>query len=321
MASMTDPGDTNAVICMARAERAVREWQKRGHGNEKRAPPPRETAGLIHRDILPTAITARAERHYMPGLGRHVQADEMCNAFGIAANSTLRTTMRGERAEFKISDQQAVGMLSAAVQVHVLGKVVAWGLRQTGWEQGAEGESNVRLMDVCSGVGTAAEAVEQVTDGRMTYVGAAENDMKKRKVLVASWAPRGITDDVILRNAFDETALRAAPESDVYVMTPDCGKYSKQSQTALREAMTETDKVRTLMVYAVQHRPRVVIMESVAELLKSTRMRACGEAIEGILQAALPDYGWHAQVLDPHVHAGVPMRRERAFWVGTRPAK
>jgi site-specific DNA-cytosine methylase len=75
------------------------------------------------------------------------------------------------------------------------------------------------------------------------------------------------------------------------------------------------------MTYAKRVRPAVVVMESVADLLTSTRMRPCGEEIERHLREALPDYEWRKQVVDPARHMGVPMSRERAFWVGTRPVQ
>ena len=83
--------------------------------------------------------------------------------------------------------------------------------------------------------------------------------------------------------------------------------------------MEETEKITTLMAYAVAHRPAVVILESVGDLLTSQRVRACGAEIEARLRSALPNYEWRAQVVDPERHCKWPMRRERGFWVGTRP--
>jgi site-specific DNA-cytosine methylase len=166
-----------------------------------------------------------------------------------------------------------------------------------------------------------AEAMEQETQGKWEYVRAEEKNKKKRAVLTASWTHRGMTAERIRRDAHRTTAaeLAAAPESDVYVMTPDCGKYSRQSQTDPTEAARETETVATLLQYATAKRPAIVIMESVADLLTSKRMRACGAAIERHMRQALPDYKWYAQVVDPHRHMDSAMSRERAYWMGIKP--
>ena len=85
--------------------------------------------------------------------------------------------------------------------------------------------------------------------------------------------------------------------------------------------MERTDEVRKLMAYATEHRPAVVILENAADLQNNSGMRKCGEAIEAHLRNALPDYEWRAQVVDSYTHMGLPMKRERGFWVGTRPVQ
>ena len=97
------------------------------------------------------------------------------------------------------------------------------------------------------------------------------------------------------------------------------GVQPRQSQTSAEEAMEEVDKVRKVMEYATRCKPAMIVFENAADLIKSARMRACGEAMEQHMKEALPEYTWRAQVIDAKAHAGVPMDRERAFWVGTRP--
>jgi len=85
--------------------------------------------------------------------------------------------------------------------------------------------------------------------------------------------------------------------------------------------MEETARVETMMKYTSRTRPALVVLESVGDLLGSERVRACGERMEKVMRAGLPDYDWRAQVVDAREHGGAPMARSRAFWVGTRPTE
>ena len=306
-------GNANQVVCMTRAARRIKGWRTRG--GKKNAH--RELAqylvdGVVHKDILPTAQTGNADRYYLPGLQRHMNADEMCSAFGIEADSPLRKALCGTTRV--VADIKAISMLGAAVEVKTMRKVLRASMARAGIRVG---EEKVRMMDVCSGVSTVAEAMAQETQGNWQYVAAAEKDTAKRRVLLAAWGGvNGLSEATVWHDA---TEMEGAPECDVYVMTPDCGRYSRLSQTDQAEALEATGMVRTLMRYATAKRPRVVVLESVADLLTSTRMRMCGEAIERHLQDALPDYEWSKQAVDASTHGGVPMRRDRAMWVGVRP--
>ena len=317
-----EEGDADAVICIARCAREVRNWRKKGKGNNtkdkvtgewKRKPPPRITSKFIKKGTMPTAVSSRAERWYLPGKRRHCDTDEMCRAFGITVGGGLHTALE------KTTKTKAAAMLGAAAHVGVLRAVIRGGMTRAGITP--ETGDVVVMADLCSGVGTVAEAMEQETKGRWRYARAAEKEKEREEVLLDAWGVRGLTEEKVQKDAYDVDALDAAPECDVLAMTPECGPYSRQSMTNLSEAKTETKKVATMMRYAARVRPAVVIMESVADLLTSTRMRPCGEEIERHLREALPDYEWRKQVVDPARHIGVPMSRERAFWVGTRPVQ
>jgi hypothetical protein len=308
-------GDANAVMCVARAERTMKSWKTEQHGskNMKRAKPQHIAERVVHHTILPTAVASRAERYYLPGLERHMSAEEELNAFGIAKASTLRRAMRKHA-----SDTQAAAYTSAAVEVRSVKMVMSEGMRSAGIAT-ADGPSPMRLMSICCGIGTMAEAVEQLTKGKWEYVQAAEEALVQRKILKEAWSKRGLTEARIAEDAFDEDMLAAAPESDMLAVTMDCGAFSKQSQTTTTAAMHEVSKLEGIMKYASRCKPALVIVENAADLIKSVRMRACGEAMEACMKEALPEYTWRAQVIDAKEHAGIPMDRERAFWVGTRP--
>ena len=70
--------------------------------------------------------------------------------------------------------------------------------------------------------------------------------------------------------------------------------------------------VDDMLAYARTRRARVIVVENVAE------KDGLG-AIETALNA-VGGYAWSMQELCPHVHAGQPVRRARAFWVGVRHA-
>jgi site-specific DNA-cytosine methylase len=289
---------------------------KSGKKNKRRGLKQELKDKLIHKRVLPTAQHSRGERYYLPGLHRHVSTEEMGNAFGIASDSSLRKAMRRVG---QAKDTKACSMYGGAVQVQVLRCVLRGALARAGLAHPGDGEK-LRLASVCCGIGTAAEAMEQETKGRFEYVSAAEKGKEQRKVLKEAWAGRGLTDARMAKEAYDERTLRAAEASDVLIATPDCGKYSRQSMTDISEAMEETAKVAALLTYASEHEPSVVIIENAADLLRSTRMRACGERIEQYVEEALPGYEVRAQVVDAYRHMGLPMERERAFWVATKRA-
>ena len=318
---------TQPVMCMARAERRVRDWRNEGKGNDtrcketgeyKRQPPVRLVEQLVHWTTLPTAVANDADRYYLPMEQRHLTTDEMCDAFGIAEDSTLRRALQTEA-----TPTQATEILGAAIHVPTMKKVLLAGLGKAGVNIGRGAQ--IKLYDVCSGVSTVAEAMEQITGGNFEYVGAAEKEKVQRRVLEAAWAHRGLTRGRVYKWAYGEEAEegpRGPNAATVYVMTPDCSKWSQNTNGApTAQAMEETEKVATMMRYAHATRPAVVVLESVSDLLGPERVRGCGRRIEQHLQHALPDYEWYGQAIDAHEHGGAPMRRNRAFWMGVRPSK
>ena len=310
-----------AVVCIARATREVRTWHAGGKMG-KRPPALRILKRIIHKRVLPTAVVAGgSDAYYLTRQRRYMVPDEMCNAFGIAKRSRLRKALVATRASGRgeATERQAMMMLGAAIHVPSLKLVLRGALARAG----IRGQAQVSLYDVCSGVSTVAEAMEQVLGDRFRYLAAAEDGEGQRQILQAAWAHRGLEESAIYDDAYGEEAEAGPGEpTDVYVMTPDCSKWSRcQNKSACGEAMEETRKVEAMMKYASRTRPAVVILESVGDLLGSERVRACGERMEEVMCAGLPDYDWRAQVVDAQEHGGAPMARARAFWVGTRPMK
>ena len=319
--------ETQPVVCIARAARRVRDWRKEGKGNGtkcaetgeyKKQPPVRLAQQLVHWTILPTAVANDADRYYLPVEGRHFTTDEICDAFGVAASSTLRAALKKEA-----TPTQATQIMGAAIHVPTAVKILRAGLEKAGMHVGQHSE-RIKLYDTCSGVSTVAEAMEQITGGEFEYVGAAEQEPVQRGVLEHAWAHRGLTRACIYKDAYGpeaEEGPQGERKATVYFMTPDCSKWSQNTNGApTAEARAETEKVAQMMRYAREARPALVVLESVADLLGPARIRECGRLIERHLREALPDYGWYSQAVDAYTHGGVPMRRDRAFWMGIRPA-
>ena len=116
----TPTGDT-AVICIGRAQRRIKQGarvaRQRRHaqtGYPGRKPRATVLNAIVHRRKLPAAVTQSEERWYMPGLDRHWSADETCNAFGVAQQSTLRYALTGRAPiHAALSDTQACSMLGS----------------------------------------------------------------------------------------------------------------------------------------------------------------------------------------------------------------
>ena len=324
--------NTNAVVCISRADRELKKWTKRSKQRKRdgddedqelqktpRAPPAGMLQGQLHTTVLPTAIASKTDRYYLVDKGRHMSARETANAMGYRPDGRLKAVIgtthkeTGRLPAGARTEMQAIAMQNEGMHVPTLRAVL-----RSGMPSMAHSERKVRLYDMCSGIGTMAEAVDQETGGNMEVVGAAERDARKRSILQEVWQDKGLKRARIYVDALGEDAADG-PEADVFGMTPDCGKWSSASTVSEEEAMAETGKVKLMMRYATRKRPRMVVLESVATLLGNGRMRRCGEAIEAALRGALPDYTWRAQIVDPWTHIGAPMRRERAFWVGTRP--
>ena len=119
-----------------------------------------------------------------------------------------------------------------------------------------------------------------------------------------------LSDTQIYWDAAGADAAAAAPV-DLFVLTPECVSFSSRNHG--RDATLVADggvHVDDMLAYVRARRARVVVVENVAE------KDGLG-AIETALHAA-GGYVWSMQILCPHVHAGQPVRRERAFWVGVR---
>ena len=308
-------GAADAVVCIQRAGRTVERWRKGKTNRPHMTPPKRIIQGVVHHGALPVLTANEGDRYILPGLRRYMTLDEVADAFAIGAHSSLRRALKGRGARGAISEGNAVHMLGAAMHVGAFKLVLARALELAGVEVG--GQRRVRMGDACSGVGTAAEAMEQLTSGQWEYVFAAEQAPTPRMVLETAWGHRG------LRRVHGDARTVHAEEKetvDVYVMTPDCYPFSKAGRG--RDRSTAAAGVEAMLRYAQMRQPSVVIMENAHELITgaATSVRASGEEIEAAMRR-VKGYKWYKQAVCAAEHGGSAMARKRAFWVGVRAAQ
>ena len=245
--------EQQTVVCIARAERRVAAWRRLGKGNGLRTPPLRLARQLQHTEVLPTAVANKADRYYLPQEGRHVNAAELTRAFGVTG--PLRAMLVHKRAQVRASETQIISMLGAAMHVPTASKILGEAMQRAGIADGR----TVTLCDVCSGIGTAAAAMERATQGGFRYVAAAEWAPAQRRILKAAWAHRGMCEEKLRSDAYSDDDATVA-RADVYVMTPECGRWSQEGGATKAAAMQETTRIEVLMRYATRVRPGVVML-------------------------------------------------------------
>lgn len=304
-------GNKGAVVCMSRAERKVRPfWNRRPSNRAPGAVPMSMVSSVVKWDILPTATGSEHDVYWLVGLRRTIESEEMSNAMGLAANSTLRAALAN------VARSKAVAMLGAGIHVPALTKVLTQAFTDAGMETG-DATHPIRMTDVCSGVSTAAETMEQLTSGHWTYAHAYEKGIVQRKVLLAAWAHRGLTEEKIGKDAYDTQRATATPRTDVLIMTPECGKYSRMTHDE-ETTRKEAQRMEKLARHISAAQPRVVVFETVSEMLTSeTKREYMGIIMTHLRSAAGDGYHWKAQVVDAEAHCDEPMHRARAFVVAT----
>lgn len=312
-------GESSAVVMRRGAERKMKGWTARRDHRKKEPPPNRLVRSIVRWDVLPTLTANAADRYYLPGLKRHMTAREICAAYG--ATGVLETALLAAEEREK-GEGTTARMLGAAIDIDVATLVAEAALKKAGMLEQARNEG-LTYADVCSGVGTLAAAIERITRGRMQYAFAAEKDGAKRRVLEKAWEGYGLKSH-IHRDAKDIEAITGEQVSvDVFGATPDCGRWSRLATRSGNERRRQRAReaardMKTWIAYAIARQPAIVIIESVSELQKDGKEREHGEVIEENLQRHLPTYQWYKQVVGARKHAGKPMDRERAFWVGVR---
>ena len=282
------------VVCYERA--AGRVLQERGG-----RPDGAFLRGVVKQQELPT-LTANTSDHYVvlaPKCEpRFMTVQEVMRSFGVPAQSSLWKALVREGL---LTAPQAVSCLGRSVNVSVARQVVATLIQSGALAPG------LSYGSAFSGIDTFAAAVEEETGGDFTYAFASEGDEVPRKGLLHAWRSRGLTAASCFQDARSEEAANAPPV-DLYMTSPECTAHSRMNhgRNGKDQRSTLEDFWHSL-AYVRAQRPAVVVVENVAEASSVGPMTG--------LLGRLAGYSMATAMLDPRAVAGMPVARERQYWV------
>jgi hypothetical protein len=252
---------------------------------------------LVHKDILPTATASRPDQYWLTEQERYMSVREVARAFGIRDASPLAIALEGVA-----SPTNAVKWLGKSIHAGVATRLLQH-LKCMGLLPG-----HITYGSACSGVDTFAAAVDMVWPDAWQYAHAAEIDPGPRAVLAEAWGPRGLQADMLFHDATSAEAADA-PIVDLFLVSPDCHRFSKRRHGRDAEDIAEgAEEAAECLPFVMKGRARVVVVENVDD--RDAR------AVLGTLLSDAPSDVWRSQVLNPVEHAGVPIARSRAFFVG-----
>ena len=259
---------------------------------------------LVWQEELPTAVASSSD-HYIvvrpDGPPRFMTVEEVCRAFGLPRCGPTWEALLDPAV---MTANQAVSCLGRAVQADVARAIVAQLVAEGALRSGCKYGSSF------SGVDTFAAAVEAELGGDWSYVFAGECFPPARRALLHAWGRRGLVEETCVEDACSERAAEMPPV-DLYVTTPNCEKHSRRNHDKTPEGRSHSlEEVWASLEYVRAQRPGVVVVENVHEV-------SSVGPITGLL-ARLEGYRLRAGALDPRTTAGIPMARDRYFWVLTR---
>lgn len=167
----------------------------------------------------------------------------------------------------------------------------------------------VRYGSAYSGIDIFAVAMEVELGIGWEYVFASEAIATVHKGLLRAWGGHGLTEACCYADARSEEAV-GAPAVDVFVLTASCGTHSRRNHSrAWTEQRASLEDMWAALGYVRAQKPRVVVVENVVE----------GSVTGGVtgLLGRLGEYRMRTGAFDPRTVAGVPVARERQFWVLT----
>ena len=171
-----------------------------------------------------------------------------------------------------------------------------------------------------SGVDFFAVALDLVTGGSWpwSFAFAAEKKRAPRQVHAEAWGERCGTMLLDARAA----ARTMLPQVHVLVITPPCQCFTALGTLRLDRVEQELDALTEAARCIDLQRPNVVIVEITAggylEKEDIGAARPLLRRFEAAFQGGSRGYRWHRQLVSPELHAGVPVRRPRLFWIGVR---
>ena len=213
-------------------------------------------SSLVHTGRLPTAVASAGDHFLMARTGEWASLAQMLGAFGVSPSSPASATMLSSRLMTERQWTECVGRAvapDAAVAV----------MRRIEPSFAGRMPRAPVYASACAGVDFFAVAMDTLYDD-WTYSAAWEIMPKLRKFLVKAYAPRGLTAEHVYRDAGCVETARAAPGSDIYIVTPPCGDISKRNHHRTVESVSGATSVYDAMLEFVHvHRPLVVVIENV----------------------------------------------------------
>ena len=279
-------------VCLGRAGDRVTAARRKGNAEPDGAPTVKLLKAVVHTGVLPTALASRADQDWLTGPRRYMSVLEVCRAFGLEDFSPLTDALRNVKCP-----TNAVSMAGRGIHAGVAGAIVDW------LDARALLPPVPTYSSSCSGVDFFAAAFAQ--RGPFRYMHASECDAACRAVLAEAWHV-----DHIYHEAASAAAAEA-PETDVHVASPPCVDFSQRRHDRDASVVAEgASRIAEYLRFVLAGRARVAVIENVAD--------ADGIAAIATVLADDRAYDWWHGVLDPRRHAGQPVARERAFWIGVR---
>ncbi|KAL3917144.1 MAG: hypothetical protein SGPRY_006522, partial [Prymnesium sp.] len=275
----------NGVVCCARAESRIRAWRK-GAGHGPSVPPPRHLLhAIVHSEVLPTAVASKSDHWWLASESRWLSVREVCKAFELRGDSPLTIALSSE-----VCPASAVKIAGRAIHAGVFGLLID--------PLDAEGS--------CSAADFFAEALDARRGKDWVYLHAAEADAVPRRKGLWPEHGWGLEEGRIFRYASSPEAA-APPECDLFVISPDCGDFSKRRHGRDESVLVSgAVAVFCMLGFLNERKATVAVIANVDEL--------DGVGFNTDLLAELQGYAWRSQAIDSLTHAGVPVHRHRRFW-------
>ena len=291
----------HAVVCFERAEGRVAKWRADNDQEADAPPPERLLTALIFIHSYPTLIASEADHFWLIALGRWATATETMRLFQVPEGSGAWNALLGSA----FTSRQLVATLGRAVHVGAAKQA----FEMTASAPRADPSQPPRYASACSGIDLMAVAFGEALGAPFVHTGASELDADVRRALIDIHAPSGLTENSVLSDATDRTAVESAAPADVWSVTPPCESLSRRNHSRSEEDMVDAARDLDKMLHFPRtHRPGAIVVENVNE-----------PEARSVIDAALlslPGYEW--VTFESDAQALGEMARERRFWVGTR---
>lgn len=290
------PSSPDVVVCVERAASCLLN----SHSSALVRLSATDAAAITHAVVLPTAVGNPADHYILCTARRHFSPREYCRVFGVPPSSPLWTALTSGVLS---TNQIGTACGRAAHPVSILAL-----LRHFDVAARFASLDTVRYGSAFSGLDFPCEALDILFPDCWQHVFASEVQSTLRDVLCDTWGERGLVAAYTYSDALEAID---APVVDLFFAGAPCGAYSinNRHRSAL-EIARSLSVLDHALDYVRTARPAVVIIENVSS----------AEAVDGItaIVTRLRSYEWHGGLVDTLTHGGLPMARDRYFWIGFR---